>query len=74
MSLFGIDFSRLSGRAVFLGTVFTVVETVVLGVWLRLLFPDAIAKLDPAQGFGAAAFLFVGLELEHLIALIAGKE
>lgn len=50
--------------------IFTVVETVVLTLWLYLLGVPASVMLD--NGGIAAIVLFVGLFLEHSIAIAAG--
>ncbi len=54
----------LSRAALILITVFTAVETVVLTAWLVLVKPE------PAV---AAVVLFVGLEVEHLLAGVSNK-
>ncbi len=54
----------LSRTALILITVFTAVETAVLTVWLVLVKPE------PAV---AAVVLFIGLEVEHLLAGVSNK-
>jgi hypothetical protein len=60
----------LSGKQIVLILVFTIVETVTLTAWLILLGIPINMTLGVAGV--AATVLFVGLLIEHAIAIIAG--
>lgn len=62
---------HLSRAAVVLIVVFSIVETVVLTIWLYLL--NLIPLPSTTVGETAAIFLFVGLIIEHLLAAISNK-
>ena len=63
--------ARISGKAVALILLFSVIETVVLTYWLILL--GLPASFSTTVGLTAAIFLFIGLLVEHLIAAISNK-
>lgn len=62
----------LSDEAIRQINVFTVIETVVLTVWLVILVPSLL-DLPIGQQAIAAVVLLVGLEIEHLTAGVSGK-
>jgi len=70
MKILGIDFTKLSGRQFLIVQVFTAVETYALGKWLEIIFPSAIGMLEPRQGLIAVIFLYVVLDIEHLLAVV----
>ena len=60
----------LSGKQIVLILVFTIIETVTITAWLILLGIPINMTLGVAGV--AAAVLFIGLLIEHAIAIVAG--
>jgi hypothetical protein len=68
--IFGLK--KLTKKAFFGVLGFTVIETVILSVWLELLFPGLHAHAMNAVA--AVIVLFVGLFVEHYIATQVGQQ
>lgn len=65
---------QISARAALLSLVHTAIETVVMVVWLDLaLDASGISMKITGPGIVAVIVLFVGLFLEHVVALAPGK-
>lgn len=62
----------LSKKALKLVIIFTVVETIVLTVWLLILFPSLLS-LGVGTQIKAALVLLVGLFIEHILAAVSNK-
>jgi hypothetical protein len=71
LKIFG---TRISLRAVLEAQVHTVVETVALVGWLALARPITGLNLTSTESLLSITVLFVGLDIEHILALAAGKD
>lgn len=74
--LFGLDrLDLLTAEAKRLIVVFTVVETVILTLWLDAIFPANLLGFSVLAESPVVAIvvLFVGLLVEHLIAGVSGR-
>ncbi|TLX93325.1 MAG: hypothetical protein E6K96_09545 [Thaumarchaeota archaeon] len=63
--------AKISGKALVLILLFSIIETVVLTYWLVLL--GLPVSFSTTVGETAAIFLFIGLLIEHLLAGISNK-
>jgi len=71
LKILGVEISQ---RAIILSLVHTAIETVTMVLWLALAMEaNGIAMKLSTPGIIAVAVLFVGLALEHIVALSPGK-
>jgi len=71
LKLFG---TRISIRSVIEAQVHTIVETATLIRWLALARPFGEFQLSATETILSVTVLFVGLDIEHILALAAGKD
>ena len=65
---------EISQRAIILSLVHTAIETVTMVLWLALaLEANGVSMKLSTPGVLAVVVLFVGLALEHIVALVPGK-
>jgi hypothetical protein len=71
LNILGVD---ISVRSALLALVHTAIETVVMVVWLALALDAAgVETKMSSAGIAAVTVLFVGLFIEHVVALAPGK-
>ena len=71
LKILGVEISQ---RAIILSLVHTAIETVTMVLWLALAMEaNGIAMKLSTPGIIAVVVLFVGLALEHIVALSPGK-
>lgn len=71
LKIFG---TRISLRAVIEAQVHTAVEVVTLVTWLALARPFRDFQLTATETLASILALFIGLDVEHILALAAGKD
>jgi predicted CoA-binding protein len=71
IKILGVD---ITVRSALLALVHTAIETVVMVVWLALALDAAgVETKMSSAGIAAVTVLFVGLFIEHVVALAPGK-
>jgi hypothetical protein len=71
LNILGVD---ITVRSALLALVHTAIETIVMVVWLALALDAAgVETKMSSAGVAAVTVLFVGLFIEHVVALAPGK-